>query len=49
MIGAATTIGQTAQPFKVTYTDGTTATVNINMSSWTECGVLPRLKPSFPT
>ncbi|MDX6654905.1 MAG: hypothetical protein QOH18_1762, partial [Solirubrobacterales bacterium] len=33
--GAATTFGQTAQPFKITYTDGTTATVNISLSSWT--------------
>ena len=35
LIGAATTFGQTAQPFTVTYTDGTTATVNISLSSWT--------------
>ncbi|MGH9560717.1 MAG: hypothetical protein ACRD3S_04615, partial [Terracidiphilus sp.] len=34
MIGAATTTGQTNQPFIVTYTDGTTATTKISLDSW---------------
>ncbi|WP_433985316.1 MBG domain-containing protein [Tunturiibacter empetritectus] len=34
LIGAATTGGQTAQPFTITYTDGTTATTKISLSSW---------------
>ena len=36
MIGAATGIGQAAQPFTVTYTDGTSTTVNIGVSSWVQ-------------
>ncbi|MBB5343303.1 MBG domain-containing protein, partial [Tunturibacter empetritectus] len=34
LIGAATIPGQTAQPFTITYTDGTTATTNISLSDW---------------
>src|ERR1700678_3573298 len=37
MIGAATTTsanGQPSQPFIITYTDGTTTTVDISLSSW---------------
>ena len=52
MIGAATTNGQTAQPFKVTYTDGTTATVNINLSSWLNAMFYPTesivVQPDYP-
>jgi hypothetical protein len=35
MIGSATTFQQTAQPFTITYTDGTTKTLNIDLSGWT--------------
>jgi hypothetical protein len=35
LIGAATTYGATAQPFRITYTDGTTAITNISLSPWT--------------
>ncbi len=35
LIGAATTTGQTNQPFIITYTDGTTATTNFSLSPWT--------------
>ncbi len=41
LIGAATTTGQTAQPFTITYTDGTTSTVNISLSSWTQSAGYP--------
>ncbi len=34
LIGGATTTGQITQPFIITYTDGTTATVNVSLSSW---------------
>jgi hypothetical protein len=34
LIGAATTQGLIPQPFTITYTDGTTATTNISLSSW---------------
>jgi hypothetical protein len=34
LIGAATTTGQTNQPFIITYTDGTTSTFNLSLSSW---------------
>ena len=36
LIGAATTTGQTSQLFTVAYTDGTTANVNVSLSSWTQ-------------
>ncbi|MDQ2840004.1 MAG: FG-GAP-like repeat-containing protein, partial [Acidobacteriota bacterium] len=38
MIGAATTTGQTGQTFVVAYTDGTTATTTLSLSSWTQSG-----------
>ena len=41
LIGAATTTGQTAQPFTITYSDGTTSTVNVSLSSWTQSAGYP--------
>ena len=41
LIGAATTTNQTAQPFIITYTDGTTATVNVSLSSWIQSANYP--------
>ncbi len=41
LIGAAAATGQTGQTFTVTYTDGTTTTSNLSMSSWTKSASYP--------